>query len=137
MKRQRKPGTPSTPTGGAGRGRKPVPAKTPAPAPPASSAAAPQIPTALPVSRLNQMFVGLKQDRFKTCFKNCATGYVCGWIVCRRSTISVVDLQGISQGNIDSGSERLRLPTASRYTKHLKSEHIFCRIFKWSDHVCD
>ena len=27
--------------------------------------------------------------------------------------ISVVELQGVSQGNSDSGSERLRLPTAS------------------------
>ena len=33
--------------------------------------------------------------------------------LCRRSTISVVDLQGVSQENSDSGSERLRLPTAS------------------------
>ena len=34
-------------------------------------------------------------------------------IMCRRSTISVVELQGVSQGNSASGSERLRLPTAS------------------------
>ena len=27
--------------------------------------------------------------------------------------ISVAELQGVSQGNSDSGSERLRLPTAS------------------------
>ena len=33
--------------------------------------------------------------------------------LCRRSTISVVELQWVSQGNSDSGSERLRLPTAS------------------------
>ena len=33
--------------------------------------------------------------------------------VCRRSTISVVELQGVSQGNSDSGREQLRLPTAS------------------------
>ena len=33
---------------------------------------------------------------------------------CRRPTISVVDLQEwLVQGNSDSGSERLRLPTAS------------------------
>ena len=34
-------------------------------------------------------------------------------ILCRSTTISVVELQGVSQGNSDSGSERLRLPTAS------------------------
>ena len=31
----------------------------------------------------------------------------------RSTTISVVELQGVSQGNSDSGSEQLRLPTAS------------------------
>ena len=34
-------------------------------------------------------------------------------LLCRSPTISVVELQGVSQGNSDSGSERLRLPTAS------------------------
>ena len=33
--------------------------------------------------------------------------------MCRSTTISVVELQGVSQGNRDSGRERLRLPTAS------------------------
>ena len=35
------------------------------------------------------------------------------WNSVRSSTISVVELQGVSQGNSDSGRERLRLPTAS------------------------
>ena len=35
------------------------------------------------------------------------------YMVCRRSTIPVVELQGVSQRNSDSGRERLRLPTAS------------------------
>ena len=33
--------------------------------------------------------------------------------MCRSTTISVVELQGVSQWNSDSGSEPLRLPTAS------------------------
>ena len=33
--------------------------------------------------------------------------------LCRSTTISVAELQGVSQGNSDSGSEWLRLPTAS------------------------
>ena len=34
-------------------------------------------------------------------------------VLCRRSTILVVELQGVCTGNSDPGSERLRLPTAS------------------------